>query len=158
VQELHTRMEESRESDADASLARARRRLESAQEDAQLMRRMLQETEASRDALLEQRREHRAKQQTIAEQISKLSVDAAGNDKETAEITTSHGVSSWTEMTMDLNYSNTAVKAASIFMTFRSSTKSHPSVRKRKLTYYNSDDDNHYIGTVLRVDDVELLY
>lgn len=84
--------------------------------------------------------------------------DAAGNVIAKAERTSSAGVSSWTEMTMDLNYSNTAVKAASIFMTFRSSTKSHPSVRKRKLTYYNSDDDNHYIGTVLRVDDVELLY
>ena len=84
--------------------------------------------------------------------------DAAGNVIAKAERTSSADVSSWTEMIIDLNYSNTNTKAAAIFMTFKSSTKSNPSVRKRKLTYYNSDNDNHYIGTVLRVDDIELLY
>lgn len=84
--------------------------------------------------------------------------DASGNVIAKAEKTSSAGVSAWTEMTLDFNYSNTTTKAAAVFMTFKSSTESHPAVQKRKLTYYNSDSDNHYVGTVLRVDDVQMLY
>lgn len=84
--------------------------------------------------------------------------DASGNVIAKAEKTSSTGVSAWTEMTLDFNYTNTTTKAAAVFMTFKSSTESHPAVQKRKLTYYNSDSDNHYVGTVLRVDDVQMLY
>lgn len=84
--------------------------------------------------------------------------NAAGNVIASAEKSDGSAASGWTECTMNLTYSDLKSKAASIFMTFRSSTESSPSVDKRKLAYYNSDDEKHYVGSVLRVDEVQLVY
>lgn len=84
--------------------------------------------------------------------------DASGNVIGSAELSDSNGASSWKECTMNLNYTKTNAKAASVFVTFKSSTSSSPKVTKKKLSYHNSDDKNHYIGTVLRVDDLQLVY
>ncbi len=84
--------------------------------------------------------------------------DASGNVIASAERSDIGGASAWTECSMPLTYKTQAVKASSIFITFKSSSDSSPETEKKKLTYYNSDDENHYVGSVLRVDDVELVY
>ena len=85
-------------------------------------------------------------------------MDASGKVIASAEESDSSSKSSWTECSMTLSYTDTTAKAASIFVTFKSSNASSPKVTKKKLAYYNSDDDNHYIGTVLRIDDIQLAY
>ena len=67
-------------------------------------------------------------------------------------------VSTWTKFDVPLNYTVTNKKAASIFISFKSTTSSSPAVEKRKLTCANGDSDNHYIGSVLRIDDIVLNY
>ena len=84
--------------------------------------------------------------------------NAAGTVIASAEKTDGGAASGWTQCTMNLNYTDLNTKAASIFVTFKSSTDSSPSTEKRKLTYYNSDDENHYVGSVLRIDDLQLVY
>lgn len=84
--------------------------------------------------------------------------DASGNVIASAERSDIGGASSWTECSMPLTYNTQTVKASSIFITFKSSSASSPETRKTKLSFYNSDDENHYVGSVLRVDDVQLVY
>lgn len=67
-------------------------------------------------------------------------------------------VSSWTKFDVPLTYTVTNKKAASIFVSFKSTTTSDPSVEKRTLDCYDSDGEKHYIGSVLRVDDIVLNY
>lgn len=84
--------------------------------------------------------------------------DASGNVIASAERSDIGGASSWTECSMPLTYYTQTVKASSIFITFKSSSASSPETGKKKLSFYNSDDENHYVGSVLRVDDVQLVY
>ena len=84
--------------------------------------------------------------------------NAAGNVIASAEKNDGAAASGWTQCTMNLNYTDLNSKAASIFVTFKSSTDSSPDTKKRKLTYYNSDNENHYVGSVLRIDDLQLVY
>lgn len=84
--------------------------------------------------------------------------DASGAVIAQAEKTDGGAASLWTACSMPLTYSRTDVKAGAIFITFKSSTDSSPEVTKKKLTFYNSDNKNHYIGSVLRIDDIELTY
>lgn len=67
-------------------------------------------------------------------------------------------VSDWTQFTVPLTYTVTNKKAASIFVSFKSTTTSSPSVEKRTLSCYNGDSEKHYIGSVLRVDNIVLNY
>lgn len=67
-------------------------------------------------------------------------------------------VTDWTQFTVPLTYTVTNQKAANIFVSFKSTTTSSPSVEKRTLSCYNGDSNNHYIGSVLRVDNIVLNY
>ena len=84
--------------------------------------------------------------------------DASGNVIASAERSDIGGASSWTECSLPLTYKTQTVKASSIFITFKSSSDPDPETNKKKLTFHNSDNENHYIGSVLRVDDVQLVY
>ncbi|MBQ8421986.1 MAG: DUF4493 domain-containing protein [Bacteroidales bacterium] len=84
--------------------------------------------------------------------------DASGNVIASAEKTDGSAASGWTECAMNIPYAVTDAKAGSIFITFKSSTDSSPATEKRKLTFYDSDGENHYVGSVLRVDDIVLEY
>lgn len=73
-------------------------------------------------------------------------------------------VSTWTKAVVDLNYSNTNVKADKLTIKFQSSTQSGdaPYKTKQTVTVYNSDKtlsfENVAVGSLFTVDDVILIY
>lgn len=88
----------------------------------------------------------------------KIDVLAADGSILTTSEQTGGAASEWTKFDVPLTYQQTNKKAAKIFITFKSSTSSDPGVTKKKLTHVGSDNENHYIGSVLRVDDIVLNY
>lgn len=72
-------------------------------------------------------------------------------------ITNSSQISSWTECTVNIAYSNTRLKATGIYIQFLQSTNSSPNVR-----FVNVDTPKGNVkiggGSQLTIDDVELIY
>lgn len=68
-------------------------------------------------------------------------------------------ISSWTEQTVNLNYTRTDLKATKIKIKFQSSTLSEPPYKKNTNTYINGTkfEDSH-TGSVLDIDDITLVY
>ena len=68
--------------------------------------------------------------------------------------------SEFTKATVDITYSNKYLKATHIYIVFLSSTAETPTtdrVQGSKGTF-NGNSDSRYIGNVLTVDDIELIY
>ena len=72
-------------------------------------------------------------------------------------LTNSSSVSSWTEGTVDIIYSNTKLKANAIYIQFLQSTSSSPNTTKKTVTT-PAGDFKIYGGSQLTIDDVELIY
>lgn len=77
-----------------------------------------------------------------------------------AELTSSDAVGTFTQATLDLAYSNTVLKATHMYIVFISSTADSPSVGlcNGDLNAFNGYSDSRYVGNVLTVDDIELIY
>ena len=68
--------------------------------------------------------------------------------------------SEWTDYTFDVPYTDLQKKATSVFVTFKSTSKSTPSYKSdgaRTITMENTDYSVHS-GSVLRIDDMTLIY
>ena len=68
--------------------------------------------------------------------------------------------SEWTDYTFDVPYTDLQKKATSVFVTFKSTSKSTPSYKDdgaRTITMENTDYSVHS-GSVLRIDDMTLIY
>lgn len=89
----------------------------------------------------------------------KIEFKSGDNTIATTEKTVGGNVSEWTRMEMDIPYSNTASKATSIFITFKSTTASEPAVEGNKTIYIrNNEAYTGNFGSILTVDDIELIY
>ncbi len=73
-------------------------------------------------------------------------------------LTNSAQVSSWTEGTVNITYSNTKLKATGIYIQFLQSTSSSPKIQKKKTLRVPDGEFTLHAGSQLTVDDVELIY
>ncbi len=73
-------------------------------------------------------------------------------------LTNSAQVSSWTEGTVNITYSNTKLKATGIYIQFLQSTSSSPNIQKKKTLRVPDGEFTLHAGSQLTVDDVELIY
>lgn len=76
------------------------------------------------------------------------------------EITEAGSKSSWTEYTMDLEYSDVTRKAAYIYIQFRSSScmDSEISHSRNQTVKMAGKDYKGHVGSILRLDNIELVY
>lgn len=72
-------------------------------------------------------------------------------------VTSSESVNDWRELTLDLNYSDNMKKATGIYIQFLQSTSDSPNTSKREVTT-PAGSFKIYGGSVLTVDDIELIY
>lgn len=82
--------------------------------------------------------------------------DGAGNTIASAEMTDGASAREWTECVLPITYSNLTVKAASIYLSFRSCVGGTTTMNK-KIEIAGNEESAH-IGSVLRIDDIELTY
>ncbi len=73
-------------------------------------------------------------------------------------LTNSASVSSWTEGTVNITYSNTKLKATGIYIQFLQSTSSSPNIKWNKTLRIPDGEFTLHAGSQLTVDDVELIY
>ena len=85
--------------------------------------------------------------------------DASGNVIASKEMSDGRASSGWASMTIELDYSVLDRKAARIYVCFRSSSLADEDItyRKTKVTIAGTTK-NGYIGSVLKVDDLQLNY
>lgn len=84
----------------------------------------------------------------------------AGNEVIATHVYETAAASEWTEYTFDVPYTDLQKKATSVFVTFKSTSKSTPSYKgdgARTITMENTDYNVHS-GSVLRIDDMTLIY
>lgn len=82
--------------------------------------------------------------------------DIAGNTIASAEMTDGASARQWTECVMPITYSNNTVKAASIYLSFKSCVGGTTTMNK-KIEIAGNEESAH-LGSVLRIDDIELTY
>ncbi len=66
--------------------------------------------------------------------------------------------SGWTSFELPLLYSDSTKKATEIRLVFKSSTKSKPATRNTTIVYRNAESYTGNFGSILRIDDIELIY
>lgn len=71
--------------------------------------------------------------------------------------TSSASVGDWTEFSVDLNYSNTSLKATGIYIQFLQSTSDSPNTSRGSVTT-PAGNFTIYGGSTLTIDDIELIY
>ena len=71
--------------------------------------------------------------------------------------TSSASVGDWTEFSVNLNYSNTSLKATGIYIQFLQSTSDSPNTSKGSVTT-PAGNFTIYGGSTLTIDDIELIY
>lgn len=71
--------------------------------------------------------------------------------------TSSTSIGNWTEFSVDLDYSNTLLKATGIYIQFLQSTSSSPNTSKGSVTT-PAGNFTIYGGSTLTIDDIELIY
>lgn len=74
------------------------------------------------------------------------------------EITNGPSSSSWSEYVLPLNYTVKDKKAASIFISFKASTASNPSVSAGSKKEIAGSEQEAHFGSSLYIDDIQLLY
>lgn len=91
--------------------------------------------------------------------------DGDGNVFAGTELTDGPAAGSWQRMTLPLTYTDNTKKAASVYVIFKSSSSSAPSYSERSFSLGANDSgvENSYssgcnIGSVLLLDDIELIY
>lgn len=75
----------------------------------------------------------------------------------TFKLSTGTAVSSYTKATADITYSDTSLKATSIYILFLSSTNSSPACKRQDVTI-PAGVRNVYAGSALTIDDVTMIY
>lgn len=65
---------------------------------------------------------------------------------------------SWTQCVMPIIYSNTTLKATDIYISFKASTASNPSVDTNVEKEINGSKVSAHFGSSLRIDDIKILY
>ena len=77
----------------------------------------------------------------------------------TGETTAGPASASWDGYTLPLNYTDMSRKAASIYIIFKSTSSSNPTYTSRSFTVGgNTYSSGCNIGSVLYIDDLELIY
>lgn len=85
--------------------------------------------------------------------------DASGNVIASQEVTDGTSASRWTEKTVNLYYNAVNRKAARIYVCFRSSASDDDDIKYRKAQVtIAGETKNGYIGSVLKIDDLQLNY
>lgn len=74
------------------------------------------------------------------------------------EVLDGAAASSWTEMSIPLNYINETSKASDIYICFKSTSASSPSYDKDKSLEMNGTTQKGHMGSVLKIDDLVLIY
>jgi hypothetical protein len=82
--------------------------------------------------------------------------DAAGNVIARVEKTDGKAAGDWTQAYLPIVYSNNFAKAANIYISFKSSVSGDISMNK-SIEVAGKNQSGH-IGSVLRIDDIELIY
>lgn len=77
-----------------------------------------------------------------------------------AELVSGEKVDAYKEATLSIDYSNTELKATHMYVVFISSTAENPEVQKLKGSKgaFDGYSDSRFVGSVLKVDDIELIY
>ncbi len=77
-----------------------------------------------------------------------------------AELVSGEKVDAYKEATLSIDYSNTELKATHMYVVFISSTAENPEVQKLKGNKgaFDGYSDSRFVGSVLKVDDIELIY
>ena len=84
--------------------------------------------------------------------------NASGNVIASKLITDGSKSDSWKECSMVLDYKDRTSKAASIFISFKSTSSSSPSYETDVALEMNGGEQRGHMGSVLKVDDLKLLY
>ena len=86
--------------------------------------------------------------------------DSKKNVIASKEITEAGAKSSWTEYSMDLEYSDVTKKAAYIYVQFRSSScmDSEISHSRNQTVKMAGKDYKGHVGSILKIDNIELVY
>jgi hypothetical protein len=84
-------------------------------------------------------------------------LDSNGNAIAIGEVTDGPSAENWTQMEIPLVYSDLTAKAASIYVSFKSCSGS-ASISKDSQIEIAGEQKKSHIGSVLRIDDVELIY
>ena len=74
------------------------------------------------------------------------------------EVLDGAAASSWTEMSIPLNYINEKSKASYIYICFKSTSASSPSYDKDKSLEMNGTTQKGHMGSVLKIDELVLIY
>ena len=88
--------------------------------------------------------------------VSVVLKDAEGNEIAKAEKLDGSVALDWTECEMPILYSDLTKKAATIFISFKSCSSGEISMNKK--IEIAGKEENAHIGSVLRIDDIELIY
>ena len=77
-----------------------------------------------------------------------------------AELVSGEKVDAYKEATLSIDYSNTELKATHMYVVFISSTAENPEVQKLKGNKgaFDGYSASRFVGSVLKVDDIELIY
>ena len=77
-----------------------------------------------------------------------------------AELTSGEKVDAYKEADLKIEYSNTELKATHMYIVFISSTAENPEAQKLKGSKgaFDGYSDSRFVGSVLKVDDIELIY
>ena len=77
-----------------------------------------------------------------------------------AEPVSGEKADAYKEATLSIDYSNTELKATHMYVVFISSTAENPEVQKLKGSKgaFDGYSDSRFVGSVLKVDDIELIY
>ena len=85
--------------------------------------------------------------------------DASGNVINTMEDTAGPSASDWTDYSVGLSWDDLTKKAASIYISFKSSSSSSPGINSNSaLEVAGNDSQYGHFGSSLYVDDIELTY
>ena len=75
-----------------------------------------------------------------------------------AELTGNTEVGEYTLAKLPVVYTDTSLKATDMYIVFISSTAEKPTVKQVWGDAFNGYSDSRYVGNVLTVDDIELIY
>lgn len=84
--------------------------------------------------------------------------DASGNVIFTTEDSAGPSADSWTQYTADITWNDITKKAANIYISFKCSSKSSPSVTANTTLEVAGSDTKGHFGSSLYVDDLNLIY
>jgi hypothetical protein len=84
--------------------------------------------------------------------------DVDNNVVASAELTNGGAASDWVKLELPLNYVNNTSKITSVYAYFKTTDSVAPAYQKTKHTFDTGENTDVFMGSVLYLDDLELIY